>query len=142
MMPAEQASVVDVVKGLGIAIAEAQYEMDQTALRIALLLGEGEVEIDGKKRSLLELGFTPTFFQLTEATVQAKVSFSTTRSQEIGGKASIGGGFAFFMASVNASYSQKYSYTADGSSSISAKFVSIPPPSLLTDVIRATIKPK
>ena len=140
MTPAEQVSVADMVKELGMAIAEAQYQMDQTAIRIARLLGDGEIEIGGRKHNLLELGFTPTFYHLTEATVETKVSLSVTRSEEIGGEASIMGGYAFFAASVSASYSQKYSYTATGSSSITAKFVSVPPPALLTDAIRATIK--
>lgn len=140
MTPAEQVSVAQMVKELGVAIAEAQYQMDQTSIRIATLLGEGEVDIAGKKHNLLELGFTPTFYQLTEATVEAKVSLSATRSEEFGGAAQLAGGCAFFAASVSAWYSQKYSYTATGSSSITAKFVSVPPPALLTDTIRATIK--
>jgi hypothetical protein len=139
MMPAEQVSVTAMVKELGIAIAEAQYQMDQTAIRIARLLGEGEIDIAGQKYNLLALGFTPTFYQLTEATVEAKVSLTVTRSEEIGAAASVTGGYAFFAASVSASYSQKYSYTATGSSSITAKFVSVPPPALLTDIIRANI---
>jgi hypothetical protein len=140
MIPAEQVSVAEMVKELGVAIAEAQYQMDQTAIRIAMLLGEGEIDIAGQKHNLLELGFTPTFYQLTEATVETKVSLTATRSEEFGGEAQLAGGCAFFAASVSASYSQKYSYTATGSSSITAKFVSVPPPALLTDAIRATIK--
>jgi hypothetical protein len=140
MIPAEQVSVAEMVKELGVAIAEAQYQMDQASIRIARLLGEGEVDIAGKKHNLLELGFTPTFYQLTEATVETKVSLSVTRSEEFGGEVKLTGGYAFFAASVSASYSQKYSYTATGSSSITARFVSVPPPALLTDAIRATIK--
>lgn len=140
MIPAEQMPVTDMVKELGVAIAEAQFQMDQTALRIAVLLGESEVDIAGEKHNLLALGFTPTFYQLTEATVEAKVSLTVTRSEEIGAEAGVTAGYAFFAASVSASYSQKYSYTATGSSSITAKFVSVPPPSMLGDVIRAHIK--
>jgi hypothetical protein len=140
MIPAEQLSVAQMVKELGVAIAEAQYQMDQAAIRIALLLGDGEIDIAGDKHNLMELGFTPTFYQLTEATVEAKVSLTATRSEEFGGEVKLTGGYAFFAASVSASYSQKYSYTATGSSSITAKFVSVPPPALLTDAIRAHIK--
>lgn len=135
----EQTSVSQLVKELGVAIAEAQFQLDQASLKIARLLGDGEIEIAGKKHNLLELGFTPTFYQLTEATVEAKVSFSVTRSEEFGVSASVSGGYVFFAASVSAAYSQKYSYTATGSSSITAKFVSVPPPSLLTELIRSTI---
>jgi hypothetical protein len=140
MIPVEQLNVAEMVRTLGSAIAEAQYQMDQTALKIATLLGSGEVTVAGKKHNLIELGFTPTFYQLTEATVEAKVSLTATRSEEIGASASLTGGYLFFAASVSASYSQKYSYTATGSSSIIAKLVAVPAPALLTEVIRATIK--
>jgi hypothetical protein len=125
------------VKELGAAIAEAQFAMDQTSLAIATRLGTEVVEVAGRKCSLLELGFTPTFYQLTEATIETKVSFSVTRSTELGVSASATAGYVFFAASVSASYSQKYSYTATGSSSISARFVSVPAPTILTDAIRA-----
>jgi len=54
----------------------------------------------------------------------------------------IGGGFAVFTASVNASYSNKYSFTAEGSSEISTRLVSLPPPAPLTQIIsQALAKP-
>ncbi len=136
----EQAPVGTMIKELGVAIAEAQFRMDQTAIRIAQMLGDeaSKVEIAGQRRSLLELGFTPTFYQITEATVEAKVSITSTSSTSVSVGGSATAGFAFFAASVNASYSQKYSYSATGSSSIVARFVSVPPPSPFTEVLNST----
>lgn len=133
----ELTSVTTLVREMGVSIAEAQWRLDETSIRIAKMLGSDDsaVEIAGKAYSLLELGFTPTFYQLTEATVEAKVSFSTSTSTGFDVGASVAGGCAFFAASVSASYSQKYSYSASGSSSITAKFVSIPPPAVLTRML-------
>jgi hypothetical protein len=135
----EHPPLAGMVSDLGSAIAEAQWRMDQTALKIAHIMGSTEsgVEIGGKKYSLIELGFTPSFYHLTEATIEAKVSFTAAESSSFSFGAQIGVFVGYFAASVNASYSQKYSYEVSGSSSITARFVSVPPPTLLQDVIRA-----
>lgn len=139
----ELTTVTTLVREMGASIADAQWRLDETSIRIARMLGseESSVEIAGKSYSLLELGFTPTFYQLTEATVEAKVSFSTSTSTGLEVGASISGGCAFFAASVSASYSQKYSYSASGSSSITAKFVSVPPPAPLTRMLATNSSP-
>jgi len=136
----EHSPLARMVSELGSAVADAQYKMDRTTLAMSKLMGsvENGVEIGKKKYSLMELGFTPTFYHVTEASVEAKVSFSAAESMEFSVGASIGVGIGFFAASVNASYSRKYSYEVSGSSSIKAKFVSVPPPGIFTDVIRRT----
>ena len=141
-MNVEQTSVAVMIRELGVSIAEAQYRMDLVSIEIAQRLGSSDalVKIGDTEKSLLELGFVPTFYQLTEATVEAKVSFSAAKSESFGGQISASGGFMFFAASVSASYSQKYSYSATGSSSITARFVSLPPPTVLSEVIRSSLK--
>ncbi|MCL1487202.1 MAG: hypothetical protein MH186_04320 [Marinobacter sp.] len=39
-------------------------------------MAETNVEIGGKQYNLLALGFTPTFYAFTEATVEAKLSYT------------------------------------------------------------------
>ena len=77
----------EMVKAMATGIAEAQLALDMTSLRIAKLMSgapdpEASTEAEKKKNlvkfhggeySLLELGFTPTFYQFTEATLD--VSF-------------------------------------------------------------------
>jgi len=98
-------------------------------------------------RSLLELGFMPTFYQFTESIIEVKISI--TMSNEISSSLSTFRGsfnsyFAIFSAgascsSVSASYASKYNYSAEGSSLIRTKIQPVPPPSILEQRIRALV---
>lgn len=135
------------IERLGMAIANAQFAMDHNGIEIARMMGDPEnygVQIGGPEsapKSMLELGFTPSFYQLQHATVEARVAFSMSRSTESSIAASVSAGvnvgFVAVAASVDASYSSKYSYEASGSSSISARFVAVPPPSALSDYLQS-----
>jgi hypothetical protein len=66
------------IENLGVAIATAQERLDTVAIDATLRLANTNttlLDADGNMvtRSLLELGFTPTFYQFTEATLE--VSF-------------------------------------------------------------------
>lgn len=138
----EQSPLSTMVKNLGTAIAEAQFRMDQTAVQIAKLMSSKDppVEIGGNEFSLLELGFTPTFYQLTEASIEAKIAFSSAETKEFSIGVQAGVNVGFFAASVNASYSQKYSFEASGSSSITARLVSVPPPTVFSERLRSALE--
>ena len=88
----EHPPLARMVSELGTAIADAQYKMDRTALAISQLMGSTEngIEIGERQYSLMELGFTPTFYQVIEATVEAKVSFTAAESTEFSVGASVG----------------------------------------------------
>lgn len=140
----EQLPLPSMIGGLGRAVADAQLAMDQTSLEIARRLGDSEhhgVRFSGdeENRSLLELGFAPTFYHLSEATIDIRVSLSMSQSTEtsLSVGATVGGayGFVMFAASVSASYSAKYSYEAAASSAITARFVAIPAPTLLAETL-------
>ncbi len=88
------------IRNLGFAIADAQGAMDKKSIEAAMALGSEKVTItDAKNRqiskSLLELGFTPTFYQFTEADIELSVTLSMRVEDEtkVGFKAglSIGG---------------------------------------------------
>ncbi|WP_437293989.1 hypothetical protein [Sorangium sp. So ce426] len=137
-----QAPLPELVQRLGVAISQAQLAMDQNSLAIAQLLANPEngVDLNGQgTRSLLELGFAPTFFQITEAVIEARVAFSSSDTTEFGVGGSIGVNVYFFAASVNAHYSNRYSFDASASSSIRAKFVAVPPPSIFNETLRSTL---
>lgn len=141
----EQSPLPQLVEGMGKAIAEAQLALDKRSIEIARMLAEPIEVFPGKhgkpaeKRSMLELGFTPTFYHFTETTIKARVAFSSSQSVEFSVGGSFGGQFYVFTASVNASYSNKYSFTAEGSSEISTRIVSLPPPAPLTQLINANL---
>ncbi len=146
----QNAPLPQMIESLGVAIANAQFAMDRNSIRIAEMMGNREdhgVRIGGEgaaKRSLLDLGFTPSFYQITDATIEAKVAFSMSQSSEfsIGTSVTVGGGAGFFFAaaSVDASYSSKYSFEASGSSSIRARFAAVPPPAILSDYLQSMNK--
>jgi hypothetical protein len=134
----EQAPLPALIERFGTAIANAQLDLDRHSIEIAHELLKPIAE-DGAfaGRSMIELGFAPTFYHFTETTITARVAFSSTQSTEISVGGSIGVGFSVFSASVNASYSNKYSFTAEGSSEIRTRIVSLPPPTPLAQLIQA-----
>ncbi len=139
----EQAPLPKLIQNLGKAIALAQFELDQNMLHALTYLADPKsgVKVPGteKNRSLLELGFLPSFYHFSEATITAKVAFTSVESHALSFGVEVGGGFAvppvMLFASVNASYSGKYSFRAEGSSEVTTKIVSLPPPAPLNDLL-------
>lgn len=163
------------IRSMGLAIAEAQYELDIVSMKIARLMSgfapENEEEdgapVSGDRTnlvqigpdkdedsySLIELGFIPTFYQFVDTLIEVKISISM--SQESSAKqsstqvaASVSGKVGFFSASakmnvstVSASYSSKYQYSAEGSSILRTKLVTVPAPAILEERLRALSTP-
>ena len=164
------------IRSMGLAIAEAQYELDLVSMKIARLMAgfspENEDEEDGSSfsnarsnlvqigpseaddsYSLLELGFTPTFYQFVDTLIEVKISISMsqedkskTSSRQV--SASVSGKVGFFSASakanvssVSASYSSKYQYSAEGSSILRTKLVTVPVPAILEERLRTLATP-
>jgi hypothetical protein len=76
---------------------------------------------------LLQAGILPTFYQFTEAVVEAKLSISLKRSgtdTETGRPV-----ISAFASSVNFRTANTYSYSAEGSSALKATMKPVPPPS-------------
>ncbi|MBL8614415.1 MAG: hypothetical protein JNM72_02285 [Deltaproteobacteria bacterium] len=138
MKMVESAPLGAIVESVGLAIAKAQYAMDTTSIQMLERLTSRTVEIGGVERTLLELGFTPTFYAITEAELEVKISLSTSSSEEFGTSASlrVGNPFTIAAATVNASYSNKYSFSAQASSSLRTRFVALPPPAALKDAMQ------
>lgn len=126
----------------------------------------GEETVDGKlvpsRISMMELGFTPTFYQFIDTLIEVKIAIKITR--EIERKKSVqqkedattktsslefkrGAMFAkvtnrtsVTTTTVDASYSAKYSYSAEGSSLLRTKLAPVPPPPVLEERIRKLIE--
>lgn len=108
--------------------------------------------------SMLELGFAPTFYQFVDTIIEVKIaikitttseySYSRSSSRTTTTKSKKGGGFASLFGAkskkrdtvstsqVDASYSNKYSYSAEGSSLLRTKLTPLPPPPILEERIR------
>lgn len=164
----------EMVKTLGIGIAEAQYELDLVSMKIARMMAGYEPDEeaeggslpattgapertvlvplgDGNSYSLLELGFTPNFYQFVDTMIELKMSISMSRETNFSRSkttinASTSGKLGFLSASakmrasvVSASYAAKYQYSAEGSSLMRTKLVPVPAPAILEERIRAMI---
>jgi hypothetical protein len=127
--------------------------------------------------SMLELGFTPTFYQFVDTIIEVKISISiksettsNSSSSSKDDKTTVGtsnkssndwsyrgynywgGGFGYSgsnsredtkevsTSQVNATYSQKFGYTAEGASLLRTKLVPIPPPAILEERIREIMR--
>jgi len=144
---------------LGMSIANAQSALDANSIRLANELAAVKVNIGDEEYSLLSLGFAPTFYAFTEASVEMKMEFSMAESESYGGALGFSYGNSsnsnsnsssnnsnseststqMFGVSVSAHYSRKFSSSAEGSSSIAAKIVSLPAPDIYLELLKETI---
>jgi hypothetical protein len=135
----------EMVKSLGVGIAEAQFALDRASIKIAQLMSGFTIDDKGKLVkdesalvvlkegtpgvSLLSLGFTPTFYQFVETSIEVSMAISMSEEKSFSVGASFGVSYlGMVSASVNASYSQKFQYEASGSSRLSTKLVTVPAP--------------
>ncbi|WP_205743556.1 hypothetical protein [Halomonas alimentaria] len=117
------------------------------------------------RMSMMELGFTPTFYQFVDTIIEVKIAIRMTRErayerttsnasrdrQSSSGRSTRVGlswppgvrksktyrsNSSVQTTQVDATYSQKYSYSAEGASLLRTKMVPVPPPAVLTERIR------
>ncbi|SEG11088.1 hypothetical protein [Marinobacterium lutimaris] len=111
------------------------------------------------RHSMMELGFTPTFYQFVDTIIEVKIAIKITREREYsrtrsdtktdkanaykrkrsfwGTSRSSGSSSSVATSQVDATYSSKYSYSAEGASILRTKIVPVPPPAVLEDRIRS-----
>ncbi|MCB1735341.1 MAG: hypothetical protein H6981_10795 [Gammaproteobacteria bacterium] len=124
-----------------------------------------EYDQDGNRKptllSMMELGFTPTFYQFIDTIIEVKIAITITASNEyskttsgeeqkvVGYKTTRKRGVFSSKTKttpivqtqqVDATYTSKYSYSAEGSSLLRTKLVPVPPPAILEERIRALIE--
>ena len=145
---------------LALAISQGQAALDRTSIQTARELARARFEVlteisdviepvpktkggvaytgakvttdfDFTNMSLLQAGLFPTFYQFTESIIEVKMAISTKTSSEFSLEVQASGGFACFSASVDAKYSQSFSYSVDGSSLLRTTLKPVPPPARL-----------
>ncbi len=138
----EQAPLPQIIENLGKAIAEAQFNIDRYIIDALKVMADQDIEIPGHgAKSMLELGLLPSFYHFTEMNINVRLALSSMEGEEFG----IGGGISggkpgVFGASLNASYSNKYSFSAESASEINTRIVSIPVPQRLNDLLDGLIE--
>ena len=131
------------------------------------LIEEEDVIRVPTRLSMMELGFTPTFYQFVDTIIEVKIAIRMTRTREFtrttsnatseveaererGGSAGISfrrplgvrgstthkSNQSVQTTQVDATYSSKYSYSAEGASLLRTKLVPVPPPAILNERIR------
>ena len=131
---------------LASAIAEGQYNLDRVSMQIAKLMSKTQVQIPDITNddagayvevSMLSAGFQPTFYQFTDTIIEIKMAITMNRSREasVSVTAKYGGAFIPFSATVNASYSSKYSYSVEGSSLLRTKITPVPPNQFMQKIL-------
>jgi hypothetical protein len=159
----------DMIQQMAIAIAESQLALDESSLRVAEMMS-GRIQTvdetgatqtedtrvyfgkdesgDPEMLSMMELGFTPTFYQFVDTQIEVKMAISITRESEYERRTQgtikrfswNKSGIRISSTPVDATYSSKYSYSAEGSSLLRTKMVPVPAPAILEDRIRALIE--
>jgi hypothetical protein len=134
------APLPQIIEKLGLAIAQAQFALDTNSIELAKTMAATEVKIGDDTYNLLSLGFLPSFYSFSEATVEAKLSFTMTESTEtsvsVGVQAGVNYGVFMAAASIDVSYARKFSVSTEGASSIAARLVSLPAPDVFTQLIK------
>lgn len=140
----------EMVLQLASAIAEGQYKLDLVSCDIARLMGQQEVTLPSLRpdageddvfvTTMLGAGFQPTFYQFTDTIIEVKIAISMSKTREANISTKAKAGFGCFSASVNASYSSKYSYSVEGSSLLRTKLTPVPPNTFIEKYVELKAK--
>lgn len=162
--------VSDFIGNLAVGIARGQFALDQACMDMASFMGEAEIAF-GKKAdsdepdylSLLELGFTPNFYQFTETSIELRVAISSQlqKNSEMTVKqrdatvvdktATATVDTATYDAkrkmryrdmslnAVDAKYASSYNYKAEASSVIKTKITPVPAPAVFEEILQAKL---
>jgi hypothetical protein len=167
----------EMIRDMALAIAEAQIALDASSLRVAEMMSgkmyplqqdgspvpnaeprdttvtfgyayEGGVRVP-TKMSMLELGFTPTFYQFVDTIIEVKIAIKITQDtefktnwssrQETRKNVSCSEN-TVQTTQVDAAYTSKYGYSAEGASLLRTKLVPVPPPAILEERIRGLLE--
>ncbi|MCP4665442.1 MAG: hypothetical protein GY849_03670 [Deltaproteobacteria bacterium] len=159
----------DLVTSMGESIAYAQLRLDETSLKIAHMMSgldpEDRIIFGGKAYSLFELGFTPAFYQFTETTLEVKMTITMsleqlsvekkhvekpitkTETERVAKRGSWGKKsyetktrtVKVGVTTFDTELSNKFQFSATGTSSMKTKLVPVPPPAILEERIRMVL---
>ncbi len=144
----------EMVYNLALAIAGSQANLDRESIEILRIMGDkknhtvyipriglnettGEITDDDEnlETSMIGAGFQPTFYQFAETIIEVKMAVSMTREYNEEGdinqtKTKVGWnkrGLSIRTTTIDATYSSKYNFTQEGSSTVRTRLVPVPP---------------
>lgn len=76
--------IAEMVKATAMGLIEAQFELDRKMIELTVQMGDpyNGVVLGGRRRSLLELGFTPSLYQFKEAVITLTIDITVAESEE------------------------------------------------------------
>lgn len=147
----------EMVSSLGTAIADAQFALDKNSINILKIMGQddtvslpfvsveyveekgtaGKLNISDKEinTSMIGAGFQPTFYQFAETIIEVKIAISMSYESEFNVSGSTKKKTKSRTTTVDASYSNKYNYSAEGSSLLRTRLVPVPPNPMISQII-------
>lgn len=132
------------VEKLALGIANGQHALDKNSTATAKALAKTKIKLpdvadpdNDIEVSLIAVGIYPQFYQFSKAEIEVKMAITMALSTEFTLDVSVGVDWGVFSASVNASYSQKYSYDVSGSSRMYMLLNPVPPPTILQNYMNA-----
>lgn len=132
--------VSTMIEGLALGIARAQRTLDDHSVAAVQKFGKETITIGKEKKSLLECGLLPSFYFFSEATLELRISMSmrSEESTSTGVQANVSGqqGAMSYGASVNVETARKFEFSAEGSTSVTVRLLSVPPPAQLLMLIQ------
>jgi hypothetical protein len=136
MMPGDillAAPIDQIIQKLGVGIAEAQLRLDQAAVKVATMLSQARVEIkdvlgNTTTKSLLELGFMPSFYHFAESEIEVRMTIQIQVGEDQ--RATLKG------LPIELEYHRKHQFDVNGSSLIRTKMLTVPAPALFLDLLR------
>ncbi len=140
----------EMVAKLAISIANAQKELDRNSIVILNEMGNvkkcavelpiaavenGSLKEDTITTSMIGAGFQPTFYQFAETIIEVKMTITATQNyeeqnQSKGDRVELtldSRGITLSSTPINANYTNKYNYTAEGISTLRTRLVPMPP---------------
>lgn len=152
----------ELFRSVALGIAEAQTKLDQSSMAVAELMSGVRVGQNGQttdsrvyfgahldeqtktmvpdRLSMIELGFTPTFYQFVDTVIEIKVAMSIAKMAQPDQTAGGAPIYAVTTTPVDATYASSYNFSAEFSSVIKTKLVPIPPPALLEERIQQQMR--
>lgn len=134
----------EMIASMGTGIAEAQRKLDEISFEITKMMSGTDPKYrikladrpNANSYSLLELGFTPTFYQFVDTVLEIKVAFSMSSEQGDGADKTV----KAKSTPVDATYANRFQYPVEGSSVLRTKLVTVPPPGLLEGRVRELVQ--
>jgi hypothetical protein len=138
----------EMIASMGTGIAEAQRRLDEISFEITKMMSgtdpKHRIKLgdrpDAPSYSLLDLGFTPTFYQFVDTTLEIKVAFSMKSETSSTAGSSQQKTVTTKSTPVDATYANRFQYPVEGSSVLRTKLVTVPPPGLLEGRVRELVQ--